>query len=172
LRSSALAGGRPGFNLDFMSSDSVAAVAAAGRPGTELSERLGQLFKHAQQRLEQLTSAALEPFGISGRELTVLLVLDELGPSSQVEVAARLGVDRTTMVALVDGLETKGLVVRGPFARDRRRKAVSLTEGGRARFLRALAASDAAEHEFLAAMDGTSAAVFRAQLRALSEAAG
>lgn len=152
-----------------MSSDS---VAAPGRPGTELTGRLGHLLKHAQQRLEQLTSTALEPFGISDREVTALLVLDEFGPSSQGEAAARLGIDRTTMVALVDGLEAKGLVVRGPFARDRRRKAVLLTEGGRARFLRALAASDAAEREFFAAMDEASAAAFRDQLRALSGVAG
>lgn len=152
-----------------MSSDS---VAAPGRTGAELSSRLGYLFKQAQQRLEQLTAAALEPFGVSDREVAVLLVLDEFGPSSQGEAAARLGVDRTTMVALVDGLEAKGLVARGPFARDRRRKTVSLTEGGRARFARALAASAAAEREFLAAMDETTAATFRAQLRALSGAAG
>lgn len=148
-----------------MSSDS--AAGPPGRPGTELTDRLGYLLKHVQERLRQLTAAALEPFGISGREIAVLLVLDALGPSSQREAAARLGVDRTTMVALVDGLEAKGIVVRTPFAQDRRRNVVSFTEPGRTRFLRALAASDAAEREFLGSMDQAAAARFRAQLRAL-----
>jgi DNA-binding MarR family transcriptional regulator len=148
-----------------MSSDSDAV--RPGRPGTELTGRLGYLLKHAQQRLAGLTEAALEPFGVSSRELTVLLVLDALGPSSQREAAGRLGVDRTTMVALVDGLEAKGIVVRTPFAQDRRRNVVSFTRDGHARFLRALAASDAAEREFLGSMDDEAAAAFLARLRAL-----
>ena len=148
-----------------MSSESV--EADRGRPGTELTDRLGYLLKHAQHRLTALTSAALEPFGVSGREIAVLLVLDALGPSSQREAAARLGVDRTTMVGLVDGLEAKGIVVRAPFALDRRRNVVSFTEDGHARFRRALAASDAAEREFLGPLDEAAAAVFRARLRAL-----
>lgn len=137
------------------------------QPGTELTDRLGYLLKHVQQRLYELTSAALEPFGVSGRELAVLLVLDALGPSSQRDAAKRLGVDRTTMVALVDALEAKGIVGRTPFAADRRRNVVAFTEDGRGRFLRALAASDAAEREFLGSMDEATAATFRAQLRAL-----
>jgi DNA-binding MarR family transcriptional regulator len=154
-----------------MSSESAAAKPdrpdRPDRPGVELTDRLGYLLKHAQQRLAELTAAALEPFGVSGREIAVLLVLDALGPSSQREAAARLGVDRTTMVALVDGLQAKGLVVRAPFALDRRRNVVSFSEDGHARFLRALAASDAAEREFLGSMDEAAAAGFRARLRAL-----
>ncbi len=137
------------------------------RPGSELTDRLGYLLKHAQQRLTELTSAALEPFGISGRELAVLLVFDALGSSSQQDAARRLGVDRTTMVALVDGLEAKGIVLRAPSPQDRRRNRVAFTEAGRARFLRARAASDAAEREFLGLMDEEQAEAFRARLRAL-----
>jgi DNA-binding MarR family transcriptional regulator len=151
-----------------MSSDSD--TGRPGRPAAELTDGLGHLLKQAQQRLAELTSAALEPFGVTGRELAALVVLDRLGPGSQREAAARLGVDRTTMVALVDGLEAKGIVVRTRFVRDRRRNAVSFTEGGRARFLRALAASDEAEREFLGALGEAAAATFRAQLRVLIEA--
>lgn len=46
------------------------------------------------------------------------------------ELAGRLGVDRTTMVALIDGLERKGLVERRRSARDRRRNVVLLTAEG------------------------------------------
>jgi DNA-binding MarR family transcriptional regulator len=137
------------------------------RPGAELTERLGYLLKHAQQRLTELNAAALEPFGLSGRELAVLLVFDALGPTSQQDAARRLGVDRTTMVALVDGLEAKGIVRRAPFAQDRRRNVVTFTERGAVTFREALAASDAAERRFLGDMDDAAATAFRAQLRAL-----
>lgn len=137
------------------------------QPGAELADRLGYLLKHAQQRLTELNAAALAPYGLSGRELAVLLVFDALGPTSQQDAARRLGVDRTTMVGLVDALEAKGIVQRAPYAEDRRRNVVRFTAAGRTTFRKALTASDAAEREFLGAMDDAAAAGFRAQLRAL-----
>lgn len=137
------------------------------KPGAELTDRLGYLLKHAQQRLMELNAAALEPYGLSGRELAVLLVFDALGPTSQQDAARRLGVDRTTMVALVDALEHKEIVLRAPYAEDRRRNVVTFTASGRDVFAKALAASDAAEREFLGALDEAQAAAFRAMVRAL-----
>lgn len=137
------------------------------KPGAELTDRLGYLLKHAQQRLAELNAVALEPFGLSGRELAVLLVFDALGPTSQQDAARRLGVDRTTMVALVDALERKEIVRRAAYAQDRRRNVVTFTGSGRETFRKALAASDAAEREFLVGMDDGQAAEFRARLRAL-----
>ena len=136
-------------------------------PGDELTGRLGYLLKHVQQRLYELTAAALAPYGISGRELAVLLVLDALGPTSQRDAAVRLGVDRTTMVALIDALEAKSVVVRRPYEEDRRRNVVEFTERGRALFQQARAAGDEAERRFLGALDDAGAERFRAQLRAL-----
>lgn len=135
-------------------------------PGGELTDRLGYLMKHAHQRLTELTSAALTPFRITGRELAVLVVLDALGPTSQQDAARRLGTDRTTMVSLIDALEAKGVVVRQPFEQDRRRNVVRFTEAGRETFAKALVASDAAERAFLGEMTEAEAAKFRAQLRA------
>ena len=139
----------------------------SAEPGDELTGRLGYLLKHVQQRLYELTSAALAPYGISGRELGVLLVLDALGPTSQRDAATRLGVDRTTMVALIDALEAKSVVVRRPYEEDRRRNVVEFTEPGRELLRQARAASDEAERRFLGALDDAAAEGFRAQLRAL-----
>lgn len=152
-----------------MSRDASAQVGRDREPGTELTGRLGFLLKHAQQRLYELTAAALAPCGISGRELSVLLVLDALGPTSQQDAARRLGVDRTTMVALIDALEAKSVVVRRPYEEDRRRNVVEFTEHGYELFTRARAASDEAERRFLdpLALDEAGAERLRAQLRAL-----
>lgn len=132
-----------------------------------MSSRLGYLFKHAQFQLTELTTAALAPFGIDGRELGVLVVLAGSEPASQQEVAQRLSVDRTTMVALLDTLEGKGLVARHPHAEDRRRNVVELTETGQDTVRRATDASDAAEREFLAPLDEASARQLRDSLRVI-----
>jgi DNA-binding MarR family transcriptional regulator len=123
-------------------------------PGPELTGRLGYLLKHARLRLGELAAAALAPYGLDGRELPVLVVLASGEPASQQEAARRLDVDRTTMVALVDALEDKGLVARHPHAQDRRKNVVELTPAGRATLAEATQASDDAERQFLAPLTG------------------
>lgn len=134
----------------------------------ELNDRLGYLLKHAQLRLTELSAAALAPFGISGRELAVLLVLAGQEAASQQQAAGRLGVDRTTMVAFLDTLEGKGLVARRPDPDDRRRNVVVLTADGEDTLRRATAASDEAERRFLAPLAAADAARFRAALQAVA----
>jgi len=134
-----------------------------------LGGRLGYLLKHAQLRMAELNAKALTPFGINGRELAVLLVLAGHEPTSQLQAAQRLGIDRTTMVALLDTLEDKGLVSRHPHAEDRRRNVVELTETGRDTLRRATEASDAAERAFLAPLNSRSGDQLRDSLRTIVE---
>lgn len=131
--------------------------------GPRLSRRLGYLLKRAFIDLEELHREHLDPWGISGRELSVLLLLDGREPESQQQTAERLQVDRTTMVALLDGLEAKGLVVREADPADRRRNVVALTDAGRRTLASALRASDKAERRLLEALDESE----RTQLRSL-----
>ena len=137
-------------------------------PGPELAGRLGYLLKHVWLRLGELTTAALSPYGLIGRELAVLLVLASGEPASQQDAARRLGVDRTTMVGLVDALEAKGLVARHAHAEDRRKNVVELTPAGRTTLRAAMAASEEAERQFLAPLAGPDAQQFRDALRALA----
>ena len=130
---------------------------AAAEASPELTSRLGYLLKHAQLRLAELTAAALEPYGITGRELAVLMVLAEGEPASQQEAARRLGIDRTSMVTFLDTLEAKGLVERHPHAHDRRRNVVELTTAGRGTLRDARRAGDQAEREFLTPVSGPEA---------------
>jgi DNA-binding MarR family transcriptional regulator len=123
------------------------------------------LLKHAQLRLADLTGPALAPFGINGRECAVLIAIDEQARSSQHDIAQRMGVDRTTMVNLVDELEAKGLVERHPDLRDRRKNVVALTEAGRVTLRGATEAADEAERSFLGALSDEQAAMFRELLR-------
>jgi len=135
-----------------------------------LASRLGYLLKHAQQLLVTAAGPALLAFGIDGRELTVLAVLGAGPPLSQQQAAEQLGVDRTTMVALVDGLEDKGLVARHRSPDDRRKNIVALTSAGRRCLTGASAARDAAERDFLAPLGDAGADQFVAALRTLVSA--
>ncbi|MEU2198801.1 MarR family transcriptional regulator [Isoptericola sp. NPDC019482] len=119
-------------------------------PPEALSSRLGYLLKHAYLRLGEESAEALAPFEIDGRELAVLALVDAHDALSQLEVAGLLGVDRTTMVALVDVLEGKGLVERRRSAQDRRKNIVHLTPSGRTRLQNAEAARHELERRFLA----------------------
>jgi DNA-binding MarR family transcriptional regulator len=116
------------------------------------SPRLGYLLKHAELRFRQLASAALEPIGVSPHEWAALHCLDEQHGRSQREVAELLGVDRTTMVALVDELQANGLVERHPQPDDRRKNIVSLTTKGRDVLQRGGRLIDDCERRFLAAL--------------------
>lgn len=129
--------------------------------GPQLSRRLTYLLKHALVELEELHQQHLEASGVNARELAVLLLLDGREPESQQQAAGRLGVDRTTMVTLLDALEDKELVARRPDAHDRRRNVVALTDAGKATLVRATRASDKAEQQLLTELDEAEAATLR-----------
>ncbi|SEP03972.1 DNA-binding transcriptional regulator, MarR family [Amycolatopsis saalfeldensis] len=138
-------------------------------PGPDLHRALGYLLKHANLKFTALTDAALAPFGIDGKDLGALRVLAHRDPTSQLQVAQTLGVDRTTMVALLDALEDKGIIRRQPDPADRRRNVVELTEQGSEAYDAAEAAYQEAEKTFLAALSPSAGAQFRRALRTLLE---
>jgi DNA-binding MarR family transcriptional regulator len=142
-------------------------MSSSDGPGPEVSRRLGYLFKHAQLRMTELGVKALAPYGIDARELGVMLVLADGEPTSQQQAAQRLGIDRTTMVAMLDTLEGKGLVSRHPDATDRRRNVVELTATGQDTLRRAVEASDEAEREFLAPLSPQAAQQLRNALHTI-----
>ncbi|MGQ4601404.1 MarR family transcriptional regulator [Nocardia sp. R6R-6] len=116
-----------------------------------LRSRLGYLLKHAYQRLAEEIGTALQPLGIDSRELAVLVLLDATDtPQSQLAVAQRLGIDRTTMTQFTDTLERKGLLARRRSAEDRRKNIVELTADGRARLATAERVRAETEARFLA----------------------
>jgi DNA-binding MarR family transcriptional regulator len=133
----------------------------------EASPRLAYLLKHANLRISELTEAALRPYDLTGKELGVLNVLAGREPGSQQQAAQRLGIDRTTMVALLDTLERKGLVSRHPHADDRRRNVVELTEHGQDVRRSARAAAGEAEQVFLRPLTEAAGEQLRKSLAAI-----
>ncbi len=100
----------------------------------------------------------------------MLLLLDAREPESQQQAAERLGVDRTTMVALLDGLEGKGLIARQADVADRRRNVIVLTVAGQQTLTGARAASDDAERELLSDLSTAEARTLRTLLAHIAPA--
>jgi DNA-binding MarR family transcriptional regulator len=112
-----------------------------------LVDRDGALLVIAARTGQELATRRLIPMGLSVRLCGVLNLLAER-PISQQELGEQLGIDRTTVVELIDDLERKGVVVRKRNSADRRSYALSLTARGRTVQKRAAKVFDDAADEF------------------------
>ena len=142
----------------------------ASSPGSE-SPRLGYLLKHAHQRYAELAASAFAALGVRPQEWVAVSALGLSRDLSQKEIADLLGVDRTTMVALVDTLENKGLVERRPHVEDRRKNVLVITAAGRSLIRRGARVADECERRFLATLEPAEADVLKRALHAVITAA-
>ncbi|HEY1918604.1 MAG TPA: MarR family transcriptional regulator [Streptosporangiaceae bacterium] len=101
----------------------------------------------------------------SVRDLGVLRVIASGEAQSQQEAAAVLGVDRTSMVALLDTLERQGIVARRPSEQDRRRNIIALTDHGWEIYRQAESRYSETERDFTATLGDAGAAGLRQALR-------
>lgn len=136
-------------------------------PPETLTVRVGYLLKHAQERFQSIQQEALTPLGLDGRLLAVLIVADEHAPELQQRIGERLGVDRTTMVALIDSLESAGFVERRSDPNDRRGRLVHVTSKGKQVISDGLGASTQVESIFLGALSPSEQGLFRKMLSKL-----
>src|SRR5262249_34577973 len=81
----------------------------------------------------------------------------------QQELGSALGIDRSTMVTLIDQLESGGLAKRRPSAADRRAREIAITQKGRRVLQRARRLISQMEDEVLAGLTAEE----RSQLLAL-----
>jgi DNA-binding MarR family transcriptional regulator len=115
-----------------------------------IAERLGPLLGRAHLAHRRLAEAELSSLGLRAKEFGALSILADEGPLSQHRLGELMGVDRTTMVAVVDGLEGAGFVERERDPGDRRAYALRATAKGRRVLGRARRAVERAEARFLA----------------------
>lgn len=89
------------------------------------------LLVHMSLRL-RLRGVDLESLtGLFGRELDLVALLTASGPTSVKSLVADLGVPRSTMTAIVDRLQERGLVTRLPNPQDRRSVILEATSEAR-----------------------------------------
>ncbi|HZQ48689.1 MAG TPA: MarR family transcriptional regulator [Candidatus Dormibacteraeota bacterium] len=106
-----------------------------------LANRPGALLTIATRRGQELARRRLSPLGLTVQLCGVLNIL-AAGPISQHDLGDQLGIDRTTMVELIDDLEKQRAVVRRRNPADRRSYALSLTPSGKALQKKAATAFD------------------------------
>jgi DNA-binding MarR family transcriptional regulator len=126
-----------------------------------LLARLGLAFKaKALPRIEQE--------GFEAYHYSILAILGEGARETQATIADVLAVDPSRLVALLDSLEERGLIVRQRDPHDRRRHVVSITPAGKRQLQRLRAISKELEDEFLAPLDAEDRATFHELLLRLA----
>jgi len=96
----------------------------------ELDGLLGYLLRRAQGAMHRDFMAAVAEFELTQKQAATLWLIQANAGVSQVEVAAALGMDRATMLGLIDRLEDRGFVLRKRSTVDRRRQELYLTPAG------------------------------------------
>src|SRR6059058_843025 len=137
-------------------------------PPEPLSGALGFLLSWNGQRIRHRFATALEPLGLRPQHFGVLQVIAAQPGTAQNELVARSMIDPSTMVKLIDELESRGLAERRVDPHDRRRRAVHLTEQGQEALERARTAANRTVDELLAPLDQAERDTLRTLLRKLS----
>lgn len=81
-------------------------------------------------RAHRILHACLQAEGFTGRQYRLLAALIESEAPSQADLGRLAGLDRSDVVAALDVLVDRALVVREPDPRDRRRNVVTATHEG------------------------------------------
>lgn len=117
-----------------------------------LGEGLGSLrrivglhLRLAQNAVYRHFMESLGHLDLTQKQASVLFLIDENPGIAQSDLAARLGMDRATMMAIIDRLEARDVLSRSRSKRDRRRQDLHLTQTGQALVVEARAA--VAKHE-------------------------
>lgn len=95
-----------------------------------LADLLGFNLRCAQLAVFRHFAGTVGQADITAPQFGTLLLIEANPGVSQSAVAEALRFDRSTLVQIIDRLEQRGLVVRGPSDRDRRSHALHLTKEG------------------------------------------
>jgi DNA-binding MarR family transcriptional regulator len=95
-----------------------------------LKSLLGYHLRRAQVAVFQDFTSTMGEAAITPGQFGVLSVINGNPGLSQTQLGNALGIDRSTVVAVIDRLEARGLVVRAAQPNDRRSHALQLAEAG------------------------------------------
>jgi MarR family transcriptional regulator, organic hydroperoxide resistance regulator len=109
--------------------------------------------------------AAMASLDLTQKQLGVLWLIDANSGVSQIGLATELGMDRASMMAIVDRLEGAGLVLRKRSALDGRRQELNTTAKGRKVLGKAKAAVHAHEKWLASHYSGRELAAFVGALK-------
>lgn len=122
--------------------------AAAAGPRLDLDglpDLLGFHLRMAHVAMYRDFATAMSELELTQKQCATLQLIGANPAVSQVDLAATLGTDRATMMAMIDRLEQRAFVVRTRSIADRRRQELHLTKAGETMLARAK--RTIAEHE-------------------------
>ncbi|HET8820372.1 MAG TPA: MarR family transcriptional regulator [Thermoleophilaceae bacterium] len=118
----------------------------------KITEFAGQLFFRLWRASHVRAADVLGSVGLTPALFALLNVISAREGAIQQELGAAMGIDRSTMVSLIDQLESAGLARRRPSATDRRAREIAITAKGRRLLERARRLISATEDEVLAGL--------------------
>jgi DNA-binding MarR family transcriptional regulator len=139
-------------------------------PARKKSQDLAWLLQRNGQRLQAVTDRVALGHGLAGglRDYVILVLLECEQPRTQAELGHLAGVDKTTLMAVLDRMEREGLVERRLDPTNRRVRIPVATDKGRALEATITASRRAAEE--VPGMTATELKTLRALLVRLDEA--
>ena len=133
---------------------------------------LGVLVHRLTRAIAAAEAPILAAHEVSLWEYVVLTALGSGPAPTQAQLAATTGRDQTRLIAVLEGLESRGLLERTPDPDDRRRRVVTLTASGRSVLTGCRDAIRALEVRLLADVDAADREPFVRALRRLAPGPG
>jgi DNA-binding MarR family transcriptional regulator len=122
------------------------------------------MLRRAMRRISQLYDTILAEIGLRTTQYSILRAVERLGPSSLNDLAAYLGMDRSTVGHNLRPLQREKLLALAVDPADRRSRKVTLTRGGQSRLAEARILYAQAQDRFELAYGPDRAAALRAAL--------
>jgi DNA-binding MarR family transcriptional regulator len=124
-------------------------------PTPAATEFAGQYFFRLWRASHTRIAEKLEAIGLTPASFAVLNLLGKNGSAIQQQIGRAIGIDPSTMVALLDRLEADRLVTRRPHPDDRRAREVAITAKGKRTLERGRKLNDEVEDEVLKGLSKT-----------------
>ena len=139
-------------------------------PG-ELGVYPGYLLARLGEASRRRFQAALEPEGLHPRHFGVMTMVAAQPGMSQQQLHEKTAIDPSSMVAVIDELEARGLAERRPNPDDRRARTIVLTEQGEQALKRTRTVAAELQREFFATLTADERRTLHALLRKLAGSA-
>jgi len=136
-------------------------------PG-ELGKFPGYLMARLGEASRRRFHKALEPEGLHPRHFGVMTMLAAHPGMSQHQLHEKTAIDPSSMVAVIDELEARGLAERRPDPADRRARQVFLTEQGEQTLQRIRGLAAGLQREFFGTLTAEERKTLHALLRKLA----
>ncbi len=136
---------------------------------SDMYQRPGFLLRRAHQISAAIFESACTDLGLTQAQYGAMTVLASEPDIDQSRLARALAFDKVTVLRVVRGLETRGLVVREVSEASRRQMAVRLTPAGKRLLKKAEAPVQAAYEQLMAPLDARQRTHFIQLLQSMTD---